>query len=200
MTGELRIGILGGIFDPIHYGHLTIAEEARYHFALREVVFVPCGNPPHKQEGIITEAKHRLAMTRLALTDNPAFRLSSMEIDRPGLSYAIDTIELLQQEYGAAKLYFIMGADAILELETWKEPQRLAAACQVVAATRPGYDLGGLERTLGKEIASGIALLEAPGVAISSREIRQRVRQGAPIRYLVPEAVGRYITDHRLYL
>jgi nicotinate-nucleotide adenylyltransferase len=200
MAGELRIGILGGIFDPIHYGHLTIAEEARYHFALREVLFVPCGNPPHKQDGVITEAKHRLAMTRLALADNPAFQLSSVEIDRPGLSYAIDTINLLQREYEGARLYFIVGADAILELETWKEPQQLVAACQVVAATRPGSDLAALEKTLGKEIASGIALLAAPGVAISSREIRQRVAQGAPIRYLVPEAVGEYITDHRLYL
>ena len=200
MAGELRIGILGGIFDPIHYGHLTIAEEARYHFALREVLFVPCGSPPHKQEQAVTEAKHRLAMTRLALADNSAFQLSPVEIDRPGLSYAIDTIELLQQEYGAAKLYFIVGADAILELEAWKEPQRLVGACQVVAATRPGYDLSLLQEILGKEIASRVILLEAPGVAISSREIRQRVRQGAPIKYLVPGPVAQYIVDYKLYL
>jgi nicotinate-nucleotide adenylyltransferase len=200
MAGELRIGILGGIFDPIHYGHLTIAEEARYHFALKEVLFVPCGNPPHKQEQAVTEVKHRLAMTHLALADNPAFRLSSVELDRPGLSYAIDTIELLQQEYGGARLYFIVGADAILELETWKEPQRLVEACEVVAATRPGYSLAGLEAALGREIASKIKLLEPPGVAISSREIRQRVRQGAPIKYLVPGPVAQYIADYKLYL
>jgi nicotinate-nucleotide adenylyltransferase len=139
-------------------------------------------------------------MIRLALADNPAFWLSPVEIERPGLSFAIDTIELLQQEYGGARLYFIIGADAILELETWKEPRRLMEACQVVAISRPGYNLGEMEPVLGKEMASRIEVLEAPGVVISSREIRQRVAQGAPIRYLVPEAVGEYIADHRLYL
>jgi nicotinate-nucleotide adenylyltransferase len=199
MAGKLRIGVLGGIFDPIHYGHLTIAEEARYRFALREVQFVPCGEPPHKQERVITQARHRLAMTRLALAGNPAFLLSTVEIDRPGLSYAIDTITLLQQEFVGTRLYFIVGADAILELMTWKEPQRLMEACQVVAVSRPGNSLGELESALGKEIASRLELMEAPGVAVSSREIRRRVAQGAPIRYLVPESVEQYISEQRLY-
>jgi nicotinate-nucleotide adenylyltransferase len=200
MAGELRIGVLGGIFDPIHYGHLAIGEEARYRGSLREVLFVPCGRPPHKSEVALTAAEHRWEMTRLAIEDNPAFRLSSVELDRPGISYAIDTIELLQREFEGARLYFIVGADAILELLSWKEPGRLVAACELVVAARPGYDLTGLERTLGREITSHLTLLSSPGVAVSSREIRQRVAEGAPLRYLVPPPVAKYIGDLGLYL
>ncbi len=190
---------MGGTFDPIHYGHLATAEEARHRLALEKVVFIPCGQPPHKKDYPVSAAEHRFAMTRLALEANPVFEISRLEMERKGLSYTIDTIAELQRLHPRARLYFITGADAILEILTWKEPQRLALECELVAATRPGYDLAAFRQLAGEEIAPRVHLMEAPGVNISSSEIRRRVAEGAPIRYLLPESVREYIQAEGLY-
>ncbi len=137
---------MGGTFDPIHYGHLIAAEEARYRFQLARVVFVPCGQPPHKKPYAVTPAEHRYAMTLLATASNPHFIVSRIEIDRPGPSYSVDTVRLLRQQLPDAELFFITGADAVLEILTWKDSDELIGLCRFIAVTRPGYDLRQLER------------------------------------------------------
>jgi len=192
MAHGLRLGIMGGTFDPIHYGHLAAAEEAKHCFGLEKVLFLPCGRPPHKKDYQVTDPEHRFEMTRLAIEDNP-------EIDRPGASYTIDTVSELKRQYPGAALYFITGADAILEILTWKEPQRLARICELIAASRPGYDLAKFQQEVGKDFAPRVHLLNVPGVNISSTEIRRRASEGTPIRYLLPEGVRAYIERARLY-
>lgn len=200
---SIRIGLMGGTFDPIHYGHLVTAEGARVEFGLERVWFVPSGWPPHKSAMDVTPAEHRYLMTVLATLSNPYFEVSRLDIDRPGPSYTVDTVE--QARHGLppdAELYFITGADAILEILTWKQPERLLERCHLIAATRPGYDLERLESALGelfRRFRHRIAVVQVPGLSISSSDIRQRVRRGQPIRYLVPEPVVDYIYKHRLY-
>ena len=135
----MRLGILGGTFDPIHYAHLVIAEECRVRLGLAGVIFIPAGEPPHKRRQSVTPAADRLAMVELAIASNPAFRVSRVEIDRPGPSYSVDTIAALQAELGPeAELYFIVGQDAMADILTWHEPRRLLALCRLVAIHRPG--------------------------------------------------------------
>lgn len=199
MTSEHRLGVMGGTFDPIHFGHLAIAEEARYRLNLEKVIFIPCGVPPHKKLYEISASQHRYEMTRLAISDNRHFDISSMEQERSGLSYSVDTITELRQEYPGTHFYFITGADAILEILTWKNPERLSEICTLVAVTRPGYDLAEFQQRIGEEIFNRVTFLKAPGVDVSSSEIRQRCGVGAPIRYLVPDKVCHYIHEHQLY-
>jgi nicotinate-nucleotide adenylyltransferase len=195
-----RIGIMGGTFDPIHLAHLFAAEEARFKFNLEKVIFVPCGVPAHKKPYEVTPAEHRYAMVLLATANNPYFEVSRIEIDREGPSYAIDTVMAFRQLYGEdASIYFITGADAVLEILTWKETDKLIRLCKFIAVTRPGYDLSKISEVLGEEYASAIEILQIPGMDISSTAIRQRVRNGEPIRYLVPEMVYHYIMQHKLY-
>jgi len=194
----MRLGIMGGTFDPIHYGHLAAAEEARVAFGLDRVTFIPCRQPPHKKDYPVTDPEHRYAMTVTATCANPHFVASRIELERPGPSYTLDTLRALRDAHPQAELYFVTGADAVRELLTWREPQQLVALCRLVAVTRPGYDLAGLERDLG-ELARGVAPLEAPGVNISSTQIRERVAQGRSIKYLTPAAVETYIAKHGLY-
>lgn len=200
---RISIGIMGGTFDPVHYGHLVAAEAARYAFGLQWVVFVPSGWPPHKQTAP-TDAEHRYLMVSLATADNEAFRVSRIEFDRPGKSYTIDTIREFRRHYGpAVDLWFITGADAICEMLTWKEPQELLRECRFIAATRPGYSVdcvGELTKALGSAVADRIFPLQVPALSISSSDIRRRVAEGEPIRYLVPTAVEYYVRKHRLYL
>lgn len=199
----VRIGLMGGTFDPIHHGHLVTADGARFEFDLQRVLFVPSGMPPHKLGREVTPAEHRYLMAVLATLSNPHFEVSRVDIDRPGPSYTVDTIEQARQALGPdAELYFITGADAILEILTWKDPDRLLASCHVIAATRPGYDLGRLENSIGDlfvRFRHRIHVLQVPAMSISSSDIRERVRTGHPIRYLVPEPVADYIYKHRLY-
>lgn len=199
MTGENRIGVMGGTFDPIHLGHLAIAEEARYRLGLERLLFVPCGVPPHKKPYEISAPQHRYTMIQRAIRDNPHFMISSIELEREGVSYTVDTVAALQQQFPAAHIYFITGADAILEILTWKDPERLAASCVLVAATRPGYDLEAFRQRVGEDLASHVHMLAAPGVDVSSSEIRRRCAEGAPIRYLVPKVVIEYIEHTGLY-
>ncbi|MDI6894123.1 MAG: nicotinate-nucleotide adenylyltransferase [Bacillota bacterium] len=197
-----NIGIMGGTFDPIHLGHLVTAETARQAFHLRKVIFVPAGRPPHKEGQPITEAEHRYMMTVLATVSNPDFCVDRVEIDQPGPSYSVDTVALFGERYPDSNLYFITGADAVLEICSWRNCHRLLSMCRVVAATRPGYDLAGLSRLadmVGEELFCRIVPLGVPALAISSSDLRRQVTQGRSIRYLVPRAVEEYIQKHGLY-
>ncbi len=199
-----KIGIMGGTFDPIHYGHLVTAEAVRSTFDLDNVLFVPTGNPPHKKGYKVTGSVHRYLMTVLATVTNPFFEVSRIEIDSEGYSYTIDTIKGLKKIYGkTADLYFISGADAILEIITWKQVNELLDLCFFVAATRPGYELKELNQKINeikKIYNKQIFSLEVPAMAISSTDIRKRVREKRPIKYLLPESVEYYIKKNKLYV
>ncbi|MDK2821025.1 MAG: nicotinate-nucleotide adenylyltransferase [Clostridia bacterium] len=202
-TSYQRVGIMGGTFDPIHFGHLVTAEAARCEFGLEKVIFVPTGYPPHKKGCLITDAEYRYQMTVLATNSNPFFEVSRVEIDRPGYSYTIDTIDEFSSFYGSkTELFFITGADAILEILTWKDVDRLLCECHFIAATRPGFQLSRFEEFRPKLPAEGrhrIHLIEVPALAISSTDIRWRVRNNKPIKYLLPESVEEHIYAKGLY-
>ncbi|MBT9134012.1 MAG: putative nicotinate-nucleotide adenylyltransferase [Firmicutes bacterium] len=192
----MRIGVMGGTFDPIHLGHLVTAEAVRHRFGLQQVVFVPTGRPPHKRGNDVSSAEHRYVMTFLAVLSNPEFGVSRIEIDRLGYSYTFDTMLALGEMYGPdCELYFITGADVMRDIHTWHRAPELLTLCHFVAASRPDYTLCERFRQGGH-----IHLVEVPAMAISSTDLRRRVRAGEPIRYLVPEAVENYIYEHRLYL
>lgn len=197
----VRIGLMGGTFDPIHYGHLFLAEEARVRCELGEVIFFPNNQPAHRQgKNAYADAATRLVLTELALRDNPHFQVSRVEIDRPGPSYAIDTVHHFQQQFGdSVELYFLVGADSIGEVLTWHRGPELFELCRFGAASRPGYDLDTARRTLTPAQQARVEWLELPGLHIASTELRRRVRAGLPIRYLTPEAVEHEIVRRRLY-
>lgn len=197
------IGIMGGTFDPIHLGHLVTAEEARTQFGLDKVLFVPSGIPPHKRPEEVTDAKHRFLMTVLATLTNPHFEVSRTDIERTGKTYTVDTLRDLRRVYGPdTRLYFISGADAILEILTWKDPEGILGMCDFIAATRPGFSLNELDRRFGslyEAYRSKLNQIQVPAMAISSTDIRKRVHAGRPVRYLVPETVEYYIFKNNLY-
>lgn len=195
----MRLGIMGGTFDPVHYGHLVIAEEARYEFALDRVVWVPAGDPPHKQSREVVSQEHRYAMVLLATASHPAFEVSRLELERSGPSYTVDTIRAFSELRPEAELFFITGADATLEILTWHRHDDLIRMCRFIAVTRPGYDLNRLSAELPEPYLARISTIQAPGVDISSTDLRQRLRDGEPVKYLVPEAVEAYLQKHRLY-
>lgn len=198
----MNIGVLGGTFDPIHMGHLIVAEEIRGQLDLAEVLFVPAGEPWLKMNNSISSAEHRVQMVRLAIADEPAFKLSTMEIERAGPSYTIDTIAQFNSQMGAGdKLFFILGWDNLMQLPQWREPSRLVQMCSLVAVPRVGYpspDLNTLEAAIPGLSQSAI-LLHTPQIEISSSEIRSRVARGLSIHHLVPEPVEKYIREHNLY-
>jgi len=177
-----RVGIMGGAFDPIHYGHLTAAECVRCEMGLDIVLFIPTGRPPHKDT--ITFSEHRYLMTVLATADNPYFHTSRMELDRPGPSYTVDTLRMLK-DMTDAELFFIVGADEMLQISTWKDADALPDLCRWVPVTRPGYSI--------KEA------LEIPGLDISGTALRRRINTGKPIKYLITSDVEKYIRDSDLY-
>lgn len=194
------VAVIGGTFDPIHYAHLLIAEDVRRRFGLTQVCFMPAGAPPHKPGERISPAEDRYIMALLATAGDPHFTVSRLEIDRPGPSYSIDTIRRLRAEAGEdGRVYWVIGADAALELLTWRQPDAILAEATVVVAPRPGFDLGRLEETLGTERASKLTVIEAPLANISSTMIRAMVRAGESIRYLTPPAVVDYISKRGLY-
>lgn len=190
---------MGGTFDPIHYGHLVAAEEALVQFNLDRVVFMPTGEPARKVDRRVSSAEHRYLMTVIATASNPDFEVSRLEIDRPGMTYTVDTMTQLRSIHGSgAELFFITGADAVLEILTWKDSARLADLCTLIAATRPGFDMAPfLERA--NESGLVVQTMEVPALAISSTDIRSRVASRRPVRYLLPEAVAAYVTKNRLY-
>lgn len=207
--GHLNIGIMGGTFNPIHYGHLVTAEEALKQFKLDKVVFIPTGKPPHKTSGILASAEDRYLMTVIATASNKDFFVSRVEIDRKGKSYTIDTLRKLKEIFkDRATLYFITGADAILEILSWKDTHEIFNLCRFIAATRPGYDIAKIEdfkKKLFEKIKQlkktehHVFLMEIPALAISSTDIRNRIKTCRPINYLLPEGVCNYLLKHELY-
>ncbi|MDP2299592.1 MAG: nicotinate-nucleotide adenylyltransferase [Coriobacteriia bacterium] len=199
MRKRLRLGIMGGTFDPIHYGHLVTAEEALVQFNLDRVVFMPTGRPARKSGREVSSAEHRYLMTVIATASNPDFTVSRIEVDRPGVTYTADTVLELRRMHGPeAELYFITGADAVLDIVTWKDSGSLADVCTFIAATRPGHDISDFS---GRATAANLAveLMEVPALAISSSDIRARIAGRQPVRYLLPEAVAAYAHKNGLY-
>src|SRR4030043_229729 len=198
----MNIGVLGGTFDPVHAGHLVIAEEARLRLSLARVIFVPAGQPWLKTGRTITPAVHRVEMVRQAIAAKPYFELSIIEVDRPRPSYSVETITILQQQLGAeARFFFLVGWDSLAELPQWKEPDRLIQLCKVVAVTRPGFsrpDLKALESSV-PGVTQSVVWLDIPPVDISSSDIRKRVAQGLSIHDLVSDEVESYIKEKKLY-
>jgi nicotinate-nucleotide adenylyltransferase len=191
---------MGGTFDPIHLGHLAVAEEVRERFAADRVLFLPTGQPPHKPPGTLTAAEDRTQMVLLATLSHPQFEVSRLEVDRPGLSFTVDTLRLLRQQLPAGcEVLLITGADAVLEIMSWREPEEVARLARILAVYRPGYDLTRLEAAVGPALAARIEPVASRGLDISSTEIRQRVAEGRSIRYLTPDPVVDYITRRGLY-
>jgi len=198
----VNIGVLGGTFDPIHVGHLILAEEARIKLGLSKVLFVPAGQPWLKVDRVITPQNHRVEMVRRAITTNPYFELGTVEVERPGPSYTVDTMTMLQKELGAeANFFFILGHDTLADLWLWKEPRELVQICRLVVAPRLSsslLDLNSLELAI-PGVRDNIIQLDMPVVEISSSEIRRRLAQGLSIRYLVPDEVEKYIIEQKVY-
>ena len=199
----MKVGVLGGTFDPVHIGHLIIAEEARVRLGLAKVVFVPSGRPWLKATRRVSSGRHRLAMVRRAIASNPFFELSTADVDRAGPSYTVDTLADLRAQAGPrGQLYFIMGCDALLDLPRWHDPARLVRMCRLVVARRLDYDvpdLAFLDRAVARGASRRVVLLDGPAVGVSASELRQRVARGQSIRYWVPDAVEAYIREHGLY-
>lgn len=199
-----RYGIMGGTFDPIHLGHLFIAETALHHLNLDKVIFIPTGNPPHKNNKDITIAHHRLIMTAVAINNNPRFELSNIEVMRKGQSYTVDTIKQLIAQYGEnQEIYFITGTDAFMEMETWKNCAYLFKTMKTVVATRIGFDDKSFHEKVelfNNKYNASIINMSVPVLEISSSDIRERIGKASSIKYLVTEGVEEYIKKHRLYI
>jgi nicotinate-nucleotide adenylyltransferase len=195
-----RIGVLGGTFDPPHLGHLIIATEFLFALRLDQVLFVPAGRPPHKTDRVISPDDDRLAMVRLAIAGAPAFAVSTIDIERDGVSYTADLLERLRAERPDDDLFFLMGEDSLRDLPTWHDPNRICRAAELGVATRPGIRVD-LAATLAAlpDCRDRLHFVAPPPIGISSSELRRRVRDGEPIAYQVPAAVERYIREHGLY-
>ena len=199
----MKIGIMGGTFDPIHTGHLIIGEYARTTLDLDKVIFVPVGLPPHKDNNKVSTSERRLAMTKIAIESNSYFYLSSIEVDRKQITYTIDTIKELKNIYKEDELYFVIGGDSLFEIEKWKDFDQLIGLCKFVVLERPGRTKDEMdEKILQLNDLYKIKLekIYSPLIDISSTEIRERVRKNLSITYLVPESVESYIVNHKLYL
>lgn len=198
----MKIGIMGGTFDPIHIAHLIIAEEARVQLALDRVIFIPAGEPWMKPGHAVSAAGHREEMVKLAISSNPSFSLSLSEMERPGPTYTVDTLEQLLGELGYdTQLFLLLGWDSVAELTAWKAPYRVSKMATVVAFPRPGFDkpeIAALEQVM-PGIAERIIFLDSPYLEISSTGIRKRIAGGGSVRYLVPDAVAQYISESGLY-
>jgi nicotinate-nucleotide adenylyltransferase len=198
----VKVGVLGGTFDPIHHGHLVAAEEVRWKLSLDRVLFVPAGQPPHKLGQTVSPVSDRVAMVALAIAGNAGFALSRVDVDRPGPSYSVDMLAALQGQLGpGAELFFIIGLDSLADLLTWHEPSRLVQHFRIVAVTRPGYDwydLASLEPAI-PQARERITIVSVPALDIAASDLRRRFAEGRPIRYQVPEGVEEYIRARRLY-
>lgn len=186
LSQSTRIGILGGAFDPIHYGHLTAAECVRCKYNLDIILFVPTGTPPHKNN--VSFSEHRYLMTLLATEDNPYFYTTRMELDKPGISYTVDTLRDLKLKT-KAELFFIIGADEMQQISTWKDAHLLESLCNWITVTRPGY----------QPVSEAKNLITIPGLDISSTELRRRIKSGEPVKYLIPSKVETYIKELDVY-
>jgi len=198
----MKIGLLGATFDPVHLGHLAIADEAKRSLDLAEVLFIPAGLPQFKSSVTITPAKHRIEMVRLAITDKPEYKITEIEIERPGTTYTVDTLSELRRKYGDNdEIYFILGWDSLEKFPEWKEPSRIIDMCFLAAVPRPGWpqpDVKVLEKAI-PGITRRLIFLEGPQVDISSTAIRELVKEDRDTETLVPAAVAKYIQKHKLY-
>ena len=197
-----KVGIMGGTFDPIHYGHLILAQNALDTFSLDEILFVPSGTPWLKESTKVLSKNKRVSMTGMAIEDNPDFALSTIEIDREGNSYSYETVEELKRMQPKTDFYFIMGADSLLEIERWKHPDRLMAECTLLVAVRDDCDKEGLEKQiiyLTDKYQAEIKILPADRIDISSTKIRQLIREGKSVRYMLPDQIIRFIQKNHLY-
>lgn len=192
MAPGARIGVFGGTFDPIHHGHLAAASEVCAALRLDQLLFVPTATQPFKQDTVTSSQEDRLAMCEKAVRNDARFAVSTVDLERGGVTYTIDTLRDLTEQNPGANLFFITGADALARLHEWKDADRLGEFAQFVGVTRAGHSFPQLETTH--------RFVEVPSLAISSTDIRRRVRLGSPIRYLVPTAVVDYISRHELYL
>ncbi len=199
-TGAGAIGVLGSAFNPPHLGHLALAQEALWQLGLDEVLLMPTGEAPHKRIPDDPGRELRLAMTRLAAAEDSRFSVSTFEVEREGPSYTYETLELLANERGDAELVFVMGADAAVGLESWREPRRVTELARIAVARRAGVseaDVAAVLRSLGAEERA--TMLEMPQFGVSSSAVRERAAQGRPLRYLVPETVARFIEEKGVY-
>ncbi len=195
------IGLFGGTFDPPHIGHLILAAETHAQLGLDQLLWVLTPDPPHKQGQPITPLEHRLAMVELAISDNHRFELSTVEIDRPGPHFALDTVKIISEQKPAANLVYVMGGDSLRDLPTWHRPTDLVAALHFIGVMRrPGdsIDLPALDKII-PGLAAKVRYVDAPLLDIAAHEIRQRVANGRPFRYFLPPAVFDYILEYNLY-
>jgi nicotinate-nucleotide adenylyltransferase len=211
MTGMTRLGVLGGTFDPPHYGHLLLADTARVQLSLDQVFFVPAGNPPHKPTSQPIHVVHRAALVQAALLDacEPAFVLSRIDMDRPGPHYTADTLALVHEEHPGAEVWFLIGADSLNDLPKWYKPNHILLMARLGVLARPGYapDLEVLAKRLKSagagvprvSLRSQVDWLAGPSLDVSSSALRERVGRGLPLRYLVPPSVAEYVRRHHLY-
>ena len=200
----MRLGILGGTFDPVHYGHLLLAECCREQCRLDQVWFMPTAVPPHKQSDEITAAQHRVEMLSLAIAGNAAFEVCRYEIDRGGVNYTVETLAHLRQEDPSRELYFLMGGDSLADLPTWREPARICELATVVVVRRPGMaelNFDALSSILTPRQIDAIRgqVVDMPRIDLSAREMRSLVADGKSIRYRTPRAVEKYLETHVLY-
>ena len=200
----MKLGIFGGTFDPIHLGHLLITEIARETLQLNQVLFVPAGDPPHKQELEKTPAHHRREMVRLAIADNPCFEVSSVDLERLGPHYSVDTVQRIRAQYNVPveSCFFIIGGDSLVDLPTWHKPKKLITLCRLAVVHRPGYrpDVAALEQIIPGLSAQIEWVPMKAAFDLSSSAIRASIANGFSIRYQVPEPARLYIQQHQLYL
>ena len=196
----VRLGVLGGTFDPIHEGHLALAEQAREQLALERVLWIPAGDPWRKGNRPVTPARHRAAMVRLAIEGEPAFELCTTEVERPGPSYSADTLAELQQRYEDAELFFLLGMDALLDLPNWRDPARIIEIAKLAVAARGEEKLAApqLDRLL-PGLAGQVVWIEMPHIDLSGTELRRRAAAGGSLSDAVPATVDAYIREHQLY-
>lgn len=197
-----RIGIMGGSFDPIHLGHLVVANEVLNIYKLDEVIFVPSGNPPHKK-GLKAESHHRLTMVNLATLYNNKFSVSDYEINNPQKSYTLNTLKEFRKLYINMEFYFITGYDAIIDLPNWHEPEEILKLCKFIAVTRPGIKKESIDEKINEiknNFGGTIEMLQVPMLQISSTDIRKRINTGVSAKYLLPDSVEQYIIKNKLYL
>jgi nicotinate-nucleotide adenylyltransferase len=198
MAGK-RIGLFGGTFDPVHFGHLRLAEEVREAADLDAVVFIPAARSPFKPDRTLTDAHHRHAMLLLATANNPAFSVSDIELQRGGISYTVDTVRQIAERMPDAQLFLIMGLDSLAGFPHWYEPLQIVQHCQLLVGVRPGYDAAATLASLPEAIRAAVRLIPSVPLDISASQLRTFARNGRTLRYLTPENVIEYIQSHRLY-
>lgn len=195
----MRVGVLGGTFDPVHIGHLLLGEMAREQLSLERVLFIPTGQSWRKPQREITGGEHRLAMLRLATQDNPGFGVSSLEVDREGPSYTAVTLEALTERHPNDELFFILGRDALADLPNWHNPARIVELATLAVAERPNAEAPSVTETRLATLDARLASITMPAIGVTSTEIRERIAEGRSVRYQVPDSVSAYIRAHGLY-